>query len=246
MQEVLRAFNGCTSASGSANVRLKRRNRQFAQKWSSSIASTTGKAPIFNAPKIVIWTCAALIAIHFLRMVLPENIDNEILFRGALIPELLDQGAPYWWTLLTYTFLHADIGHVLVNSAMILALGSAVARLTGPGMFMTIFLLSGLGGGVAVYALAETNSVTVGSSGALSGLIGAAAVLMYRYRDTDPRARMMGFMVAIVVVMNLLFAFSGGGGLSWQAHLGGLVAGAVYGYAVIGRTPNKPGPRPVN
>jgi membrane associated rhomboid family serine protease len=194
----------------------------------------------------VIWTCAALLAIHVARMLMPSEMENAILFRGALIPELLDQGAPYWWTLLTYTFLHSGIGHVLVNSAMILALGSAVARLTSGAMFMTIFLLSGLGGGVAIYLFTEHNSVTVGASGALSGLIGAAAVLMYRYRDTDPRARMMGFMVAIVVVMNVLMAFSGGSGVSWQAHLGGLIAGAVYGYAVIGRTPTPRGPRPIN
>ncbi len=69
---------------------------------------------------------------------------------------------------------------------------------------------------------------------------------MYRYRDTDPRARMMGFMVAIVVVMNVLMAFSGGSGVSWQAHLGGLIAGAVYGYAVISRTPTPRGPRPIS
>ncbi len=94
----------------------------------------------------MIWTCAALLAIHVARMLMPSEMENAILFRGALIPELLDQGAPYWWTLLTYTFLHSGIGHVLVNSAMILALGSAVARLTSGAMFMTIFLLSGLGG----------------------------------------------------------------------------------------------------
>lgn len=187
-----------------------------------------------------------MIAIYAVQFLLPDDMERDLMIRGALIPDLLNQGAPYWWTLLTYTFLHAGIGHVLVNSAMILALGSAVARLTSSAMFLTIFLLSGLGGGVAVYLMSEPGSVTIGASGALSGLIGSAAVLLYRYRDTDPRAKMMGFMVGIIVVMNLFMAFSGGGGVSWQAHLGGLVAGAVYGYAVLGRSPRNPGPHIVN
>jgi membrane associated rhomboid family serine protease len=193
----------------------------------------------------VVWTCAALVAIHAARFLMPPDMEQALLLRGALIPELLDLGKPYWWTLLTYTFLHAGIGHVLVNSAMILALGSAVARLTSGTIFMVIFLLSGLGGGITIYIFAEPGSVTVGASGALSGLIGAAAVLLYRYRDTDPRAKMMGAMVAIVVVMNVLFAFSDSGGISWQAHLGGLLAGAIYGYAVLGRPSRGQGPRPV-
>lgn len=200
---------------------------------------------MFNAPPAVVWTCGLLVAIQVVRLVASNDINFQLLEYGALIPELLDNGRPYWWTLVTYTFLHANFPHVLINSAFILAIGSGVARLTGGGMFLILFVLSGLGGGIAIYAFAPPGSVTVGASGALSGLIGAAAVLLYRYRDVDPRARMMGAMVAIVVVMNVILALTGGSGISWQGHLGGLLAGLVYGYAVTGRQPPPRGPRPV-
>ncbi|WP_416896695.1 MAG: rhomboid family intramembrane serine protease [Minwuia sp.] len=157
--------------------------------------------------------------------------------RVALIPAIIQDGYPFYWTLLTYTFLHADFGHALINSAMILAVGAGVARMTGGGVFLAIFLLSSLGGGLAIFFLSAPSAPTIGASGGLSGLIGAAAVLLYRYRDTDPRARMMGAMVAIVVVMNLGLALTGGGGISWQGHIGGLLAGIVYGYAALGRNP---------
>jgi len=198
---------------------------------------------MFNAPPAVVWTCGLLVAIQVIRLVLPAETELYLLEYGALIPELLDNGYPYWWTLLTYAFLHGDFPHVLINSAFILAIGSGVARLTNGGMFLILFMLSALGGGIAIYAFAPPGSVTVGASGALTGLIGAAAVLLYRYRDVDPRARMMGAMVAIVVVMNLILAFTGGSGISWQGHLGGLIAGAIYGYAIMGRQPPPRGPR---
>ncbi|WP_417516709.1 rhomboid family intramembrane serine protease [Minwuia sp.] len=187
----------------------------------------------------MIWTCLLLIAIHLVRSLLPPETDAELLFRGALIPAVLDQGAPYYWTLVTYMFLHADFGHVLINAAFILAIGSGVARLSSGPVFVTIFVLSGLGGGLAIYLFSDPLSPTIGASGGLNGLIGAAAVMFYRHRDHDPRARMMGAMVAIVLIMNVFLALTGASGISWQGHLGGLLAGLIYGYAALGRAPQR-------
>lgn len=177
-------------------------------------------------------------------MLLPEDLETEVLFRGLLIPSFLNEGFPFWWTLLTYALFDSGWLPVLVNSAMILALGSAVARLSSPGTFLALFVLSALGGGVAAYLLVDPETNVYGSSGALAGLVAAAAVMFYRYRDTDPRARMMGVLVAIIVVMNILFALTGG--IAWQMRLGGLIAGAIYGYAVISGRPGPKGPRAVN
>lgn len=180
-------------------------------------------------------TCAALVAIHVARYLMPQDMDTAVFIRFALVPGFLDGGLPYYWTLLTYAFLHADFGHVLINAAMLLAIGSAVARMTSGSMFLILFCLSALGGGIAIYLFSDPEVPTIGASGGLNGMIGAAAVLFYRYRDTDPRARMMGVLVAIVVVMNVFLGATGASAISWQGHLGGLFAGLVYGYAVMGR-----------
>lgn len=191
---------------------------------------------MFNAPKAVVLTCAVLLAIHVARMLLPQEMDTEVYLRLALIPGFLDSGLPYYWTLFTYALLHADLAHVVINTAFILAIGTAVARLTSGRMFLALFVLSALGGGVAIYLFSDPQVPTVGASGGLNGLIGAAAVLFYRYRDTDPRAKMMGVMVVIVVVMNVFLAVTGGSSVSWIGHLGGLAAGLIYGYAALSRS----------
>ncbi|PJK28667.1 hypothetical protein CVT23_15090 [Minwuia thermotolerans] len=193
------------------------------------------RQPLLNAPRAVVWLCAGLVLFHAVRFILPDDVDRSIQLHLALVPRLWDQGEPFYWTLLTYALLHGDFLHVLINAAMTLAIGSAVARLVGSGTFLAIYALSIVGGGLAIFVLAH-DSVTIGASGGVSGLIGAAAVLLYRFRDVDPRAQSMAAMVGIVVILNLAMAFSGGTGISWQGHLGGLAAGLIYGYAARPRS----------
>ena len=57
------------------------------------------------------------------------------------------------------------------------------------------------------------------------GLLGATAVLIYRHRFVDPRARSVISLVAIVMGLNFGMALFGGGGVAWQAHLGGFFSG---------------------
>lgn len=197
------------------------------------ISASPQRQPLFNAPPSVLWLCGGLVAFHVVRQLLPSDTNDMLVQYLALIPWLWDQGHHFYWTLLTYALLHADFMHVGINAAMTLAIGAAVARMVGNGAFLAIYGLSIVGGGLAIYAMAH-DSITIGASGGVTGLVGAAAVLLYRYRDVDPRARSMAALVGIVVILNLGFAFTGGSGISWPGHLGGLAAGMIYGYAAQG------------
>lgn len=196
----------------------------------NTIPVQSQRQPLFNAPRSVTWLCAILVLCHIAMVLLPNEIGDWLFARLALVPSIWSEGHPFYWTLLTYALLHAGFMHVLMNAAMTLAIGSAVARMVGGGTFLAIFALSVIGGGLAIYVFSFEH-ITVGASGGVTGLIGAAAVLLYRFRDTDPRASTMASMVGIVVILNLAMAFTGGSGISWPGHLGGLAAGLIYGYA---------------
>lgn len=193
---------------------------------------------MFNAPPWSFRLAGLLLLIHLAFFLMPDDLANSVGSLLVFVPEALDAGIPYVWTLLTYALVHADLIHVGFNAAFLLALGSYVERTLGGGMFLLIFCLCAIGGALAFWVL-NGQGVMLGASGGVDGLMGTAAVLLYRNRDIDPRARMMMMMVCIVVVMNLLMAYSGGTGVAWEAHLGGLFCGLAYGYAVKDRAPRR-------
>ncbi len=129
------------------------------------------------------------------------------------------------WTIVTSMFAHAPISitsptsvlHILFNMYALLLIGPMLEKLLGRGRFLALYLLAGFGGSVAVAVLAPMSAV-LGASGAIFGLFGAYFVLM-RGLGGNPT------QVLIVIAINLVIGFFVSG-ISWQAHVGGLVVGA--------------------
>lgn len=207
------------------------------------IPSARHRQPIFNAPPVTIRLAATLVIMHLALVVAPTGIAQTVQYWLAFIPAAFALGEPRIWTVVTYALLHANLFHVLVNAAMLMALGSYVERAVGGWTYLLIFVLCTAGGAVAFWLLG--NGIMIGASGGVTGLLGATAVLIYRRRFVDPRAQSIFALVAIVLALNFGMALFGGGGIAWQAHLGGLAAGVAYGYAVLGRRPpgGRGGPR---
>ncbi len=164
----------------------------------------------------------------------------------------LPGGAPAVWTsLVTHMFVHGDIVHLAVNAGAILAFGGAVAQRTGGLLFLAFSLVCGLAGAGLFVALNPGGTdPMIGASGAISGLCGATFRFMFAAMDTgglwrlreEPReVPLMSLAQALsdrrVVVVSLtwiginLLAIVGvgnlntDGGVAWQAHIGGFVAG---------------------
>lgn len=139
------------------------------------------------------------------------------------------------WRLLTVLLVHSSFWHVGLNMLALLMIGRSLEPLLGRGRFLTLYLLSGLGGSVAV-ALLDPGQWVVGASGAIFGLFGALLVI-----GRHIGANVTG--IAIIIAINFAFPFVQGliGGslaavqISWQAHLGGLIVGAAVGF-VFART----------
>ena len=106
-------------------------------------------------------------------------------------------------------------------------MGPALERLLGHARYLTVYLVSALGGSVALYALVPYE-LALGASGAIFGLFGAWFVVARRLR-LDSR------WIVTIIVLNLVIGFVGHSLIAWQAHLGGLLAGglltAAYAYA---------------
>ena len=125
------------------------------------------------------------------------------------------------WRALTVTLVHASIWHLALNMLALWALGRSLEPLLGRGRFLALYGLSALGGSALVSLLAP-GSWVVGASGAVWGLLGAMFVI----------GRHLGANVTTIAVLlglNLVFTFLPGSNISWQAHIGGGLVGALVG-----------------
>ena len=133
-----------------------------------------------------------------------------------------------YYRLLTAMFLHAGIMHILFNMLILYQLGTALEGLLGSGRFLGLYLLSGLGGGLASITFNDPMVLSVGASGAIFGLMGAYAALSKRLRLNNEQ-------VVGLIVVNLILGFVLPG-IDWHAHVGGLVTGAALASAMrLGR-----------
>lgn len=132
-----------------------------------------------------------------------------------------------YYRMVTSIFLHYGVLHLLMNMWALWMLGRNLEAALGPVRFLALYLLSGLGGSVAVYYFA-TGSLTAGASGAVFGLFAGLFLALKRLgRDTST--------VIPIIVINVIFTFAVPG-ISIAGHLGGLVTGAVVG-AILAYAP---------
>jgi len=138
-----------------------------------------------------------------------------------------------WWRLLTHQFLHGGIIHLGMNMYVFWIVGRLMERLVGRTALVLIFLLSGIGGGLASIGF-HPNVVSVGASGAIFGIIGAMFGLLLHDRQCVPPARLRELRNGIIafVVLNLIFGLSIAG-IDMAAHVGGALTGLVIGLAIV-------------
>jgi rhomboid protease GluP len=185
----------------------------------------------------VVWVLLGLnVLIYLLSCLLSQNLVNP----SSAVLELLGwkdneliAGGEYW-RLLSATFLHGNLVHIFFNGYSLYALGPEGERIYGSQRFLALYLLAGLAGSVASYAM--TPGPSVGASGAIFGLIGGLAVFYYVNRQTLGEAgRAQLQSMAAVLMINLFIGFSASGVIDNFAHLGGLAGGALAGLALAPR-----------
>jgi membrane associated rhomboid family serine protease len=136
-----------------------------------------------------------------------------------------------WWRLVSSGFLHTETVHLLLNMLSLFWLGRMIEPALGHARYVAIYLVSLLAGSLGVMIL-DPNAETLGASGAIYGLLGAA-IVMARNRNID--LMQSGLIPILVLNLLLTFVFSRGGGgftLSIGGHLGGLVGGFIATFVV--------------
>ncbi|GAA3994882.1 rhomboid family intramembrane serine protease [Streptomyces marokkonensis] len=176
--------------------------------------------------KILIGINAAVfIAVHALSS---EFLGDMVLIgRWPPAPFVPTEGVAEgeWYRLVTTMFTHQEIWHIGFNMLSLWFLGGPLEAALGRARYLTLYLVSGLAGSALTYLLASPTTATLGASGAVFGLFGATAALVRRL-NADMRP------IVILLAINLVFTFTWAN-IAWQAHVGGLVAGAAIGYAML-------------
>ena len=135
-----------------------------------------------------------------------------------------------WWRLLSAAFLHGSVIHLGMNMLVLWIVGAPVEQAIGRGRFVALYVVSGLAGSAGAL-LFSPNAVTVGASGAIFGILGAALVLEAQ------RTYVLGGQALGLIVVNLVLTFAIPN-ISVGGHIGGLIGGALSMLALsrFGRT----------
>jgi len=157
------------------------------------------------------------------------QVSGSLFVKGALyVPGGLDQGE--WYRLITAAFLHASMIHLLFNMLVLWFIGAPVEQAIGRGRFLAIYIVSGLAGSAGAIIFSP-NVVTVGASGAIFGILGAALVL------EGQKNYVLGGQALGLIAVNLIFTFAIPN-ISIGGHIGGLIGGALsmLAFSRLGRT----------
>ncbi|MFJ1896947.1 MULTISPECIES: rhomboid family intramembrane serine protease [unclassified Streptomyces] len=204
--------------------------------------SGTGHSPAANRPRTIAGGSVAADPRLITKILLGINIAVfvAVLANGALVDDLVllgranfYYGGPLegiaegqWYRLVTSMFLHQEVWHIAFNMLGLWWLGGPLEAALGRARFLALYMLSGLAGSALTYWLAAPNQPSLGASGAIFGLLGATAVLMRRLNyNMRP--------VFALLAINLVITFNPWGGIAWQAHVGGLVAGTLIAIGMV-------------
>ncbi len=185
-------------------------------------------APFLLGAIVIIWL--------YLELVAGGSTNNITLVEnGAIYGPLVVEGEV--WRFFTAMFLHIGLAHLLFNGYALYILGFPMEHIYGNDRFAAIYLLSGLFGSLASFGFTgdDPMRVSAGASGAIFGVIGMNLAFFGLHRDkfgNFGRAQVTNTL--IIIGINLVFGFIAPG-IDNLAHLGGLFAGAILGYALAPR-----------
>ena len=132
-----------------------------------------------------------------------------------------------YWRLLSATFLHGSFDHLLGNSVALFILGMVCEHAFGRRQFVLLYVASAVGG--SLLSLLWSPGPSVGASGAIFGLQGAAIALFRGHRD---RLLVRDRRIGVVLIVWAIYTVLSGLTTPWVdngAHIGGLAAGWLVG-----------------
>lgn len=155
----------------------------------------------------------------------------------AIKPSNILQGK-YLWTFITSMFMHAGFFHLFANMLSMLFIGSFIEKILGRKRYFWFYLFAGIFAGIifilsAVLFPQYLDTYAVGASGALFGIAGLMVVLtpnLPLYVMFIPIPVKAKYAIPGLLVLLWLISVAGNVPIGNSAHLGGLIAGLIYGF----------------
>ncbi|MCD2440845.1 rhomboid family intramembrane serine protease [Agromyces sp. SYSU K20354] len=201
-----------------------REQRASAPRTKPAVLTRARAAAGRGAPVVTYTLIGITLAVFLLQLVPGLALTDRLLYAGVYsIPGNLEP-----WRMLTSVFVHSTglIFHVLLNMYTLWIFGQLLEGLLGRWRFLALYLISGLGGSIGVLWLSDPRVGVVGASGAIFGLMGAFLVIQRRLGGQTTQ-------LFVLLGINLVIGFIPGFNVAWQAHLGGLVVGALLGFIFV-------------
>jgi hypothetical protein len=164
----------------------------------------------------------------------------------AIKPSNILQGK-YLWTFLTSMFMHAGFFHLFVNMLSLIFVGPLIEKIIGKKRYFLFYILSGIFAGLffvlmSLIFTADLGTYAVGASGALFGLIGLLMLLTPNlpvYLMFIPIPIKMKYAGIGMLIILWIISIAGNVSIGNAAHLGGLIAGLIYGIYLRKKYKNK-------
>lgn len=184
-------------------------------------------AKIFSQKKPVVTYALIVLNIMVYLFMTLYDLDGTYFYALANNYEFVQNGQIY--RLLTSMFLHADIIHIGCNMYALYILGPQVERYYGKTKFLLIYLLSGILGSIFSCVFMSADTISMGASGAIFGLLGSITYFTYYYRAT--LQGLLRSQVLPVILLNLAIGFMVPG-IDISGHIGGLIGGILVSMAI--------------
>ena len=197
-----------------------------------------------NTPVVTIGIMVVCVVVYLLQVVPGLGTTDALLYAPVYsFAEFRTEGIPYEpWRMITAMFAHFTgsggfLGslplHLLFNMYTLWIFGQVLETMLGRARYFALYMLAGLAGsiGVFLWAMVDSNTMTngmIGASGAIFGLMSAYVVVQRRLGASTTQ-------LLVLIAINLVIGFLPGSGISWQAHLGGLIGGAIIGLAMTAK-----------
>lgn len=221
----------------------------------------SGGEPMFNIPGIILAAIGICIAVFLYQTyILDDGQAVEFLWYYAFIParfaQMGGQGDVWtWFTTISYSFMHGSVAHIALNMIWLAAFGSPLAARIGPVRLTLFWIATSIAAALTHYAIyPDSMAPLVGASGAVSGMMGAAARFGFRRSTSRNSAAFVGDILPIAVALRmrtvltflgvwfvtniaaglLSLGVEGSASIAWEAHIGGFVVG-FFGISLFDR-----------
>jgi rhomboid family protein len=198
---------------------------------SETVPEYSAHAPTEHAPRItpaVQWLIAINVAVYFVQLAILKPADVQL----ALGFQTKDLGHQ-WWTIGTYMFVHDGFWHLALNMYTLWLFGPRIEWKWGAKEFTRFYLFCGLGGWFAHLAFVPGDSLLIGASAAVFGVMLAYASLwpdeqLFVFGVIPATVRWLVVFVGVLNIVGGITTSGALGGIAYFAHVGGLAAGWLY------------------